>query len=37
MLGIHTFRGKNVKVPFGAEPTQENKNEQEIQLKDLII
>lgn len=37
MVGIHTFRGKNVKVPFDAEPTQENKNEQEIQLKDLII
>ena len=36
MVGIHTFRGKNIKVPFGAESTQENKNEQEIQLN-LII
>lgn len=36
MVGIHTFRGKNIKVPFGTESTQENKNEQEIQLKDLI-
>ena len=27
MVGIHTFRGKNIKVPFGAESTQENKNE----------